>query len=138
LIVGNAIDVSGDYLVTFGDLLLDADVEIGRSGYLFNYRSLVVLCATLFPCKRVMNYEVGSQEFIHSGRPRCPYSRPPRGIYAPGLYYSLRPTEASSSVRQLAFLYQADTVHDASQSDPAHRRRLTHRTPWKVASAKDS
>jgi hypothetical protein len=67
LIVGTAIDVSGDYLVTFGDLLLDADVEIGRSGYLFNYRSLVVLCVTLFPCKRVMNYEVGSQEFIHGG-----------------------------------------------------------------------
>jgi hypothetical protein len=48
LIVGTAIDVSGDYLAAFGDLLLDADVEVGRSGVLFSYRSLVVLCATFF------------------------------------------------------------------------------------------
>ena len=62
--MGTATDESGDYLVAFGDLLLDAKVEVGRGGCLLGYRSLEVLSTDLFPRKRVAGYEVGSQQFI--------------------------------------------------------------------------
>jgi hypothetical protein len=62
--VGAAADVSGDYLLAFGDLFLDCEVEVGRNGCLLGYLSLVALYTGFFPCKRVAGYEVGRQQFV--------------------------------------------------------------------------
>jgi hypothetical protein len=62
--VGAAADVSGNYLVAFGDLLHDAEQEVGRSGCLLEYRLLEVLSTGFFPCKLVTGYVVGSQQFV--------------------------------------------------------------------------
>jgi len=64
LIVGTAADASCYYLVAFGDLLLDAEVEVGRSGSQLSYRSLVTFFADFFPCKEVMVHEGRSQQFV--------------------------------------------------------------------------
>jgi hypothetical protein len=62
--VGAATDGSGNYLVAFGNLFLDAEVEVGRNGCLLGYLSLVALYTDFFPCKRVAGYEVGSQQLV--------------------------------------------------------------------------
>jgi hypothetical protein len=62
--VGAATDGSGNYFVALGDLLLDAEVEIGRSGCLLGYLSLEVLSTGFFSCKGVTGYEVRSEQFV--------------------------------------------------------------------------
>src|SRR5215211_4988806 len=52
------------YLVAFGDLLLDAEVEVGRRGCLLSYRSLVTFYADFFPSTKVVAYEGRSQQFV--------------------------------------------------------------------------
>jgi len=54
LLVGTATDASRYYLVAFGDLLLDAEAKVGRSGSQLGYRVLVVFYADLFPCTEVV------------------------------------------------------------------------------------
>jgi hypothetical protein len=58
--VGAATDVSGNYLLAFGKLFLDAEVEVTRSGCLLGYLSLVALYAGFFPCKGVADTKSGA------------------------------------------------------------------------------
>jgi hypothetical protein len=62
LIVATAIDEPSNYLHASCDLLLDAEVQVGRRGWLLGYPSLVVRSyAGILPWK--LPGEVGSQQF---------------------------------------------------------------------------
>jgi hypothetical protein len=62
--MSTASDNPGDHLVAFGDLLLDADVEVRRSGSLLGYRSLEAFSTGVFPRRHSVIYVVGSQQLV--------------------------------------------------------------------------